>query len=247
LAIDRVNGFNFSIAVTLRGVISHADWISAFAKAQKRHPLLNACIGYQNRDGVNDPHAPVFVRTANRPIPLNFRRRTSSTEWQRVMEAEQAKSFDASTAPFLRATLLEDSEGCDLILTANHVVLDGVGTVVLLRDLLAALSGEPLLPLPLALSAEERTTHARSTTSELAKASHADGTWPRTDVHSPHRDHRACDRCSPLLSGTDCPNALLFAPATNHRWLSADCRGSFYLAIILAVPEKCRHTHECAD
>jgi hypothetical protein len=179
-AIDRVNGFNFSIAVTFRGAICHADWIVAFAQAQKRHPLLNACIGYQNRDGLNDPHAPVFMRKANQPIPLNFRQRTSSTEWQRVMEAEQAKPFDPSTAPFLRATLLEDSEGCDLIVTANHVVLDGVGAVVLLRDILAALAGETLLPLPLPLSAEDCTAQARSATSELVRASHADGTWQQT-------------------------------------------------------------------
>jgi hypothetical protein len=178
-AIDRVNGFNFSLAVTFRGTASHADWIAAFAQAQERHPLLSACIDHV------DPHVPVFIRSAaNLPIPLKFGRRTSTTEWQRVMEREQAKPFDAATAPFLRATLLEDSEGCDLIVTANHVVLDGVGAVAFVRDLLAALAGEKLAPLPLAPSADDRTAHARSTAAQSAADStripQVDGGWQQT-------------------------------------------------------------------
>ena len=177
-AIDRINGFNFSLAVTFRGTISHAEWIAAFAQAKGRHPLLSACINH------DDPHAPVFMRAADLPIPLKFRRRSSPAEWQRVIEAEQAKPFDLSAGPFLRATLLEDSEGCDLIVTANHVVLDGVGAVAFVGDLLGALAGEKLERLPVAPSAEDRAAKARSTTArttaESTKVPQPDGGLQQT-------------------------------------------------------------------
>ncbi len=71
------------------------------------------------------------------------------------MEAEWLKPFDPSIAPFLRAVLLEDNDGCDLILTANHV-LDGMGAIELVRDLLAALPGQKLPALPVPPSPEDR-------------------------------------------------------------------------------------------
>jgi NRPS condensation-like uncharacterized protein len=138
LAIDKINGFNFGIAVSFRGNLAHPRWQAALAQVQKRHPLLDAAI---NND---DPHAPFFTRGAGLPIPLAFQRRTSSTDWQRVMESEVAEPFDLSTGPLLRAVVLEDDTGCDLVLTANHVVIDGIGILAVVRDLLAALSGQAL-------------------------------------------------------------------------------------------------------
>ena len=195
-AIDRVNGFNFSLAVTFRGTISHVHWIAAFAQAKERHPLLSARINH------DDPHAPVFIRAADLPIPLKFRQRSSPTEWQRVIEAEQANPFDSSAGPFLRATLLEDNEGCDLIVTANHVVLDGVGAVAFVGDLLAALAGEKLERLPVAPSAEDRTVHARSTTIQLTKVPQADGSRQQTvDALPPRKFTRRIGTGAPTVDG----------------------------------------------
>ena len=167
-AFDRVNVFNFAVAVTFRGTIGHTRWIAAFAEVQERHPFLNASLN------LDDPHAPIFMRAANLPVPLIFRPRTSPTEWQRAMEAEWVKPFDPSTAPFLRAVLLEDNDGCDLILTADHVVLDGMGAIGLVRDLLAALSGQKLPPLPVPPSAEDRVACVRSTTAQSTETPQAD-------------------------------------------------------------------------
>jgi NRPS condensation-like uncharacterized protein len=156
LAIDKINGFNFGIAVSFRGNLAHPRWQAALAQVQKRHPLLDAAI---NND---DPHAPFFTRGAGLPIPLAFQRRTSSTDWQRVMESEVAEPFDLSTGPLLRAVVLEDDTGCDLVLTANHVVIDGIGILAVVRDLLAALSGQALAELPVPASAEERVAEIRA-------------------------------------------------------------------------------------
>ena len=161
-AIDKINGFNFGIAVSFRGAIAHARWQAAFAQVQKRHPLLNAQI---NED---DPYAPYFERGAGLPVPLAFLRRNSSADWQRVMEDEVAQPFDLSIAPLLRAVVLEDDEGCDLVLTVDHLIADGMGVLALVRDLLAALSGQALAELPLPPSSEDRAIQVRASNRLLA-------------------------------------------------------------------------------
>ncbi len=155
-AVDKINGFNFSIVVTLRGRVARDAWRAAFAEVQKRHPFLDVCV---NQD---DELAPYFIRGEGLPIPLAFEPRRTRTHWQRTMEREVAEPFDQSAAPLLRAVVLEDEEGCDLILTANHIVIDGMGVVALAGDLLAALAGEKLLALPAPASAEERAARVRA-------------------------------------------------------------------------------------
>ena len=61
-----------------------------------------------------------------------------------------------------RVNILEDDHGCDLIVTAHHAILDGMGALRLIRDVLAVLSGERLAPLAMPLAAEDRIEEARS-------------------------------------------------------------------------------------
>ncbi|HLY40914.1 MAG TPA: condensation domain-containing protein [Terracidiphilus sp.] len=158
-ALDKIHGFNFAIAVSFRGTIAHSRWKDAFVRAQKRHPLLDAGI---NED---DPCAPYLMRGAGFPIPVAFQCRASSTQWQRVMESEIAEPFDLSAGPLLRAAIVEDEQGCDLVLIANHTIVDGMGILAFLRDLLDTLAGQTLADLPLPLSSEDRATAMRSSNS----------------------------------------------------------------------------------
>lgn len=157
LAVEKINGFNFGIAVSFRGATEDATWRAAFDRVQERHPLLNAGI---NED---DPHAPYFTSGAGLPIPLAFHRRVSATDWQRLMESDIAEPFNLSSGPLLRAAILQDERGCDLIITANHVVIDGMGVLALVRDLLRALAGETLGQLPVPPAAEARAAEIRVT------------------------------------------------------------------------------------
>jgi len=147
-AIYDTNGFNFAIAVSFSGKIERPRWAAAFAQLQQRHPFLNAHINHE------DEHAPFLHRAENPPIPLTFEVKTSPTQWERVIEAHIEEPFGA--APLVRATLLEDEAGCDLVFTAHHAILDGVGAVALLRDLMAALAGDAMEAMPVPPSAEER-------------------------------------------------------------------------------------------
>jgi hypothetical protein len=149
-ACDTVSPFNFCVAVCFRGVLAHSHWTAAFAHMQAKHPFLNVAVNH------DDPHAPVFTRGKGLPIPVRFQGRISYTQWLRVMEQEIAEPFDQATAPLLRAVLLEDAEGCDLVLTTNHIIGDGIGVVGFVRDLVAALAGHTFHTLPLPPTAEER-------------------------------------------------------------------------------------------
>jgi hypothetical protein len=155
LALDKINGFNFGITVGFSSVIAERRWRAAFEQVQRRHPLLRAGINEE------DPHAPYFTSAVDVPIPLVFRRRLSSSDWHRVMEADVAEPFDLSNGPLLRATILEDERGCELVISANHVVIDGMGVLAVVRDLLRALAGEALAGLPVPPSAEERAAEIR--------------------------------------------------------------------------------------
>jgi hypothetical protein len=155
LALDKINGFNFGITVGFSGAVAEGRWSAAFEQVQRRHPLLRAGINEE------DPHAPYFTSRADVLIPLVFRRRVSSSDWQRVIEEDVAEPFDLSTGPLLRAAVLEDEHGCELVITANHVVIDGMGVLAIVRDLLRALAGETLAELPVPPSAEERSAELR--------------------------------------------------------------------------------------
>jgi NRPS condensation-like uncharacterized protein len=155
LAVDKINGFNFGVAVSFGCRLAEARWRAAFEQVRRRHPLLNAGI---NED---DPHAPYFTRGAGLAIPLEFLRRDSAAHWQRVMEASIAAPFELATGPLLRAIVLEDERGCDLVLIANHAVIDGMGVIALVRDLVRALGGESLAELPVPPSADERASKVR--------------------------------------------------------------------------------------
>lgn len=156
LAFEMINGFNFGIAVGFHGAVSDVRWKCAFDQVQSRHPLLNAGI---NQD---DPQAPYFVSGTGSAIPLTFQRRISPTEWQRVMESEIAKPFDLAGGPLLRAAVLQGEGNCDLVITANHVVIDGMGVLTFIRDLLSALAGEGLPIASIPPSAEERASQIRA-------------------------------------------------------------------------------------
>ncbi|WP_338051255.1 amino acid adenylation domain-containing protein [Pseudonocardia acidicola] len=67
-------------------------------------------------------------------VPADQDRRAAA-----VIDADRARRFDLARPPLLRATLLRLEPGrARLVLTFQHIVLDGWSVVVLVRDLLAA-------------------------------------------------------------------------------------------------------------
>lgn len=167
---DAVLGFNFSMAFTFQGKLPQDRWRQALKALQWRHPLLRAGIEMDGEKG------PVFVEAPHRQIEIQFAPRNSSTDWQSVMEEEFTRVFPLG-GPLLRANLLEDDFGCDLVLCAHHSILDAIGMIALVRDLLLALSGTELPELPLPASIDDHLDRIRQQEDFPEGLAHAIEDW----------------------------------------------------------------------
>lgn len=114
----------------------------------RRHPLLRARILKRHRHYFFDiAHDPV--------IPLQTVTRRSDDDWREVAEDQLNTGFDLAAGPLFRLTSVAAADTelpCELVLTAHHVIIDGVSAARLLHDLLsncaALASGEQLGAVP---------------------------------------------------------------------------------------------------
>ncbi|MCU1323065.1 MAG: condensation domain protein [Acidobacteriaceae bacterium] len=131
-----------AIAAEIHGVISRPQWKHAAEQVQRRHPLLNASIVLDGQGRAQ------FTRVSSSDVPLTFRPWSTEDQWKAVMSQELSEPFDTTKAPLVRVTVLEGDSRCVLILTCHHAIVDGIGSLFLLRDLLRSLdlksSFEPL-------------------------------------------------------------------------------------------------------
>ena len=138
---------NGALAAQITGHTTVEQWRGALDAAQQRHPLLSACIDTTfNR-------VPHFRRFSGQRIPLRVVT-SPFARWQREIAEEVNAPFTPYQAPLFRAVLLLQDTHCTFILSSHHAVCDGFSRIFLLRDILLALSGCTLEPLPLAPSRE---------------------------------------------------------------------------------------------
>ena len=130
------------------------QWRSALDQLQGRHPFLSVSIEAPSQDGQVDPR-PFFKHHTGEPIPLRVLPRASVPRWEEEIAQEIATPFAPSQAPLLRAVLLYEPDHSILILAGSHSIVDGTTLPFLFRDILTAMTGQPLEPLPFPRSAEE--------------------------------------------------------------------------------------------
>jgi hypothetical protein len=147
--MDQNHRNHFPIAAEIRGHTTVTMWRNALNELQRRHPLLNAFIG------IEENARPVFYQAAECEIPLVVRKRASPLQWQAEFEKEISTPFDTSKSPLMRAQLLLGDDRCEVILTTHHSIADGMAILYVVRDLLQAVSGEKLAPLPAPPSQDE--------------------------------------------------------------------------------------------
>ncbi|MDT5132375.1 MAG: hypothetical protein QOE41_1686 [Mycobacterium sp.] len=119
---------------------------------QQRHPLLNVYVEDHPRTGLGF-YRPGFVP----PIPITVSDAEAGRSWRDCVAAELTRPFGTLCAPMIRVVLLrsEPSTPAAIVLTVDHVIVDGLSAGYILRDLFAALNGRQLQALAAPPAQEE--------------------------------------------------------------------------------------------
>jgi hypothetical protein len=132
----------------IEGQTTIAAWRTALDALQERHPFFSVSI---ERSGGG---SPCFHADVNARIPLRVVSNPEHANWQVEVAKELATPFDEQQAPLVRAVLSHGINESIFILTAHHSIADGLSLTYAIRDVLRALSGKALEPLPPTLPQE---------------------------------------------------------------------------------------------
>lgn len=150
------NPAHFSIVAEFDEVLSADRVRPALVAVQRRHPLLSAHV--EDRAGTRLG----FYRAEKvAPIGLTVRRGAESA-WDALAADELSRPFDRSRAPLMRASLLQTPHSSALLLTFDHTIADGISSVLVLNDVIAALNGATMPNLPVPQSQEHMITRTLS-------------------------------------------------------------------------------------
>ncbi|GAA4800941.1 hypothetical protein GCM10023200_42210 [Actinomycetospora chlora] len=203
--------------VRLRGPVDAAAWRAAAGRLPERHPQLRAGFA-QRADGR-------VVQAIAREVTLPWRevdlRGADPAALDDVVAAERAERFDLARPPLLRVALVhlrdtersgagaeEENEDAALVLTFEHIVLDGWSVAVVVRELVDDVAGT----LPPARDTDLATLRARHTRADDADADLAAWTSALAGLDGP-------TRLLDALAPATVPDDLAAAPerAPRHR------------------------------
>jgi Condensation domain len=125
---------------------------AALLAVQHRHPLLNVCVEDHPQTRLG------FYRPASvPPVPVTVVDAGAGPSWCDLVAEELTRPFDRSRAPMIRVVLLRagPTSPAAIVLTVDHVIVDGLSAGFILRDLFSALNGHDLDALPVPPSQEE--------------------------------------------------------------------------------------------
>jgi hypothetical protein len=157
--MDQNRPIHFGVVCQVQGCTEVEQWRNALAAAQARHSMLSVRID-------PDPAGTTtrFVSDPNECIPIRLVEGSDTANWQRELALEMARPFDWRRAPLARVVLLHQTNRTHLILMAHHAVADGLSLAYATRDILLAMAGEPLAPLPVQRPYEDLLQDALSVT-----------------------------------------------------------------------------------
>jgi hypothetical protein len=132
---DDVTPFNVVAILQITGELPDTRLRAALDELQRRHTLLRARIVTAGKDYF-------FHFDVASPISLEVSDRSGPESWISAAQAELHRPFDLSAGPLLRCLYLRGQDGGDLIVTAQHTIIDGTSAAHLLNELLAICAGE---------------------------------------------------------------------------------------------------------
>ncbi len=147
---DQAEPTHFSVSGLIEGATTVEEWKMALAALQRRHPLFRVSI-QTDENGL-----PFFREEAEAPIPLRVVECNAEQQLEQEVATEIATPFySAATAPLVRAAVLHEKKRSIVILVAHHSIADGISLAYAIRDLVRALAGKALEPLPVPPSHED--------------------------------------------------------------------------------------------
>ena len=180
------NPAHFLVAAEFDEVLDAERLRPALDSVQQRHSLLSVHVEDHTSTRLGFYRTPTAA-----PIALTVHDRAGS-DWQSLAAAELTQPFDRSTAPLMRATLLKRTLSSVVMLTFDHTIADGISSILVLDDLIAALNGRQLEELPMPPAIEDLINHSLGGSAAAA--------LPDTDPRmAPPTSHRPFDGTPPFL------------------------------------------------
>ncbi|WGQ10999.1 condensation domain-containing protein [Pedobacter gandavensis] len=166
--VDESTPLNCVFAVKIRGSFSAENLHAAFAKIQKKHPLLRSSVR-------EDQHGRPYYELSEdlEPIPVKIIKREGDDHWMEESAQEWEKLFDEPNLPMARLVWLKGEDVSELLLVCPHCICDGTTFVALMSEMLMLLDHpeKELLPYQSFNSIEELLSATFSSTrSKVVKA-----------------------------------------------------------------------------
>ena len=128
---------NLTCLVSVDGCLSMNRLRLALDRVQRKHPALRALVRRQN-DGL------YYEADTAGPIPLRSVEIESEEDGARERQAELTTAF-AHYQPQLRVAWLRSVASNELLFTASHRICDGMGVLILVREVLKSLHRDDAL------------------------------------------------------------------------------------------------------
>jgi len=124
--------FNIAVMLKIKGTVEVKLLKSTFSKLQKRHPLLQARIIFDEND------RPWFTPEGVSTIPITEIKRTDDSQALQEFHRQLATPFDFENEklPLIRITVISSPEITEIIICALHTISDGFSMVFLFRDMI---------------------------------------------------------------------------------------------------------------
>jgi hypothetical protein len=194
---EQQSTMHFCVVAELAGELDPAVLEAALSVVQERHPLLNVYVEDHPQAGLG------FYRPASvPPIPVTVHDAEGGRSWCDVVTEELTRPFDTSRAPMIRVVLLRAGPRTPaaIVLTVDHVIVDGLSAGYILRDLFSALNGHQLEALPVPPSQEELFARLRDAQPAAAPASNGQPLPEQSDWLATLCSVRPFDGAVPHLS-----------------------------------------------
>jgi hypothetical protein len=124
--------FNIAVMLKIKGEITVKQLETAFSKLQRRHPLLQARLIFDEKE------KPWFTSEGVGAVPITEIKRKNHSQSILRFHKELATSFDFDNkkSPLIRITLISSPDINELIICALHTIGDGFSMAILVGDMI---------------------------------------------------------------------------------------------------------------